>query len=171
MPYVIEGPDGPLYADFHALRHTFLPLLGRNGVDLRTSQELAGHSSPLQTVRYSYRGLDDLAKAVQKLPSFLPGTRVKNGTNSPPENVCPPLDQVGSSSGHREIGAVSDDGRTPPALKKTQPLENQGFGQRQSPVVRSVHKRGRRDSNPQPPDRQFHSVQGFSMDVTHCCLR
>src|SRR5262249_2878441 len=44
IPYVIQGPDGPRYADFHALRHTYLTLLGRGGVDLRTAQELAGHS-------------------------------------------------------------------------------------------------------------------------------
>lgn len=55
IPYVVEVPDDPLYADFHALRHTFLTLLGRNRVDLRTSQELAGHSSPLPTARYSHR--------------------------------------------------------------------------------------------------------------------
>ena len=29
VPYVVEGPDGPLFADFHALRHTYLTLLGR----------------------------------------------------------------------------------------------------------------------------------------------
>jgi len=72
IPYAIEGPDGPLYADFHALRHSFLTLLGKGGVDLRTAQELAGHSSPTLTARYSHRRLHDLAGAVEKLPSFLP---------------------------------------------------------------------------------------------------
>jgi excisionase family DNA binding protein len=70
IPYIVEGPDGPLHADFHALRHTFITLL-RN-VDLRTTQKLAGHSSPMQTARYSHRNLEDLAKAVQNLPNFLP---------------------------------------------------------------------------------------------------
>jgi hypothetical protein len=46
IPYAVEGPDGPEYADFHALRHTYLTMLGRNGVDLRTAQELTGHSTP-----------------------------------------------------------------------------------------------------------------------------
>ena len=46
IPYAVEGPDGPLYADFHALRHTYLTLGGRAGNDLRTLQELAGHSTP-----------------------------------------------------------------------------------------------------------------------------
>jgi hypothetical protein len=58
---------------FHALRHTYLTLGGRAGIDLRTLQELAGHSTPNLTARYSQRNLYDLAGAVGKLPSFLPG--------------------------------------------------------------------------------------------------
>jgi integrase len=72
IPYAVEGPDGPLFADFHALRHTYLTLGSRSGIDLRTLQELAGHSSPILTARYSHRRLHDLAGAVQKLPNFLP---------------------------------------------------------------------------------------------------
>ncbi len=72
IPYSVEGPDGPLFADFHALRHTYLTLGGRAGIDLRTLQELAGHSSPNLTARYSHRRLYDLAGAVDKLPNFLP---------------------------------------------------------------------------------------------------
>jgi len=72
IPYAVEGPDGPLYADFHALRHTYLTLGGRAGIDLRTLQELAGHSTPTLTARYSHRRLYDLAGAIQRLPSFLP---------------------------------------------------------------------------------------------------
>ena len=26
IPYTVEGPDGPLFADFHALRHSFIAL-------------------------------------------------------------------------------------------------------------------------------------------------
>jgi integrase len=72
IPYAVEGPDGPLYADFHALRHTYLTLGGRAGIDLRTLQELAGHSTPTLTARYSHRRLYDLAGAVEKLPRLLP---------------------------------------------------------------------------------------------------
>jgi integrase len=72
IPYAVEGPDGPLFADFHALRHTYLTLGGRAGIDLRTLQELAGHSSPTLTARYSHRWLHDLAGAVERLPSILP---------------------------------------------------------------------------------------------------
>ncbi len=36
IPYAVDGPDGPLYADFHVLRHSYLTLGGRSGIDLRT---------------------------------------------------------------------------------------------------------------------------------------
>jgi len=72
IPYAVEGVDGPLFADFHALRHTYLTLGGLAGIDLRTLQELAGHSTPTLTARYSHRRLYDLAGAVEKLPNFLP---------------------------------------------------------------------------------------------------
>jgi integrase len=72
IPYATEGPDGPLFADFHALRHSYLTLGGRAGIDLRTLQELAGHSTSALTERYSHRRLHDLAGAVEKLPSLLP---------------------------------------------------------------------------------------------------
>ncbi len=72
IAFAVDGPDGPEYADFHALRHTYLTMLGRNGVDLRTAQELAGHSTPLLTARYSHRRLYDLAGAVGMLPNLVP---------------------------------------------------------------------------------------------------
>ena len=72
IPYIVEGPDGSLYADFHSLRHSYLTLGGRAGIDLRTLQELAGHSTPALTARYSHRRLHDLAGAIEKLPNFLP---------------------------------------------------------------------------------------------------
>jgi integrase len=73
IPYAVAGPDGPLCADFHALRHSYLTLGGRAGIDLRTLQELAGHSTPVLRARYSHRRLHDLPGAVEKLPSLLPG--------------------------------------------------------------------------------------------------
>src|SRR5207253_20361 len=54
------------------LRHSYLTLGGRAGIDLRTLQELAGHSTPVLTARYSHVRLHDLAGAVAKLPSILP---------------------------------------------------------------------------------------------------
>jgi hypothetical protein len=70
IEYITQCANGPEHADFHALRHSFITLGGRSGIDLRTLQELAGHSSPTLTARYSHRVLDDLAAAVSKLPSL-----------------------------------------------------------------------------------------------------
>ena len=71
IPYTVPGPDGPEHADFHALRHSYLTLGGRSGIDLRTLQELAGHSTSALTERYSHRRLHDLAGAVEKLPTLV----------------------------------------------------------------------------------------------------
>jgi integrase/recombinase XerC len=74
IPYATEGPDGPEYADFHSLRHSYLTLGGRSGIDLRTLQILAGHSTPVLTARYSHRRLHDLVVAVDKLPNLVPSS-------------------------------------------------------------------------------------------------
>src|SRR5205823_3118198 len=38
VPYEVQGPDGPLYADFHALRHTFVSMLARSGATVKQAQ-------------------------------------------------------------------------------------------------------------------------------------
>jgi excisionase family DNA binding protein len=73
VPYTVQGPDGPMHADFHALRHTYLTLGGRAGIDLRTLQKLAGHSTSTLTEKYTHVRLHDEAGAVERLPAFLPG--------------------------------------------------------------------------------------------------
>ena len=65
IPYSVEGPVGPLFVDVHALRHMYLTLGGRAGIDLRTLQELAGHSTSRLTERYTHRRLYDLTGAVE----------------------------------------------------------------------------------------------------------
>ena len=67
-----------------------LTLGGRSGIDLRTLQELAGHSKPELTARYSHRRLYDLAGAVEKMPNILatekPETEQLRATGTDP--VC-----------------------------------------------------------------------------------
>src|SRR5687768_1758729 len=72
IPYAVARPDGPEYADFHSLRHSYLTLGGRSEIDLRTLQELAGHSKPELTARYSHRRLYDLAGVMGQFPNILP---------------------------------------------------------------------------------------------------
>jgi integrase len=116
IAYAVEGPDGPEYADFHSLRHTYLTLGGRSGIDLRTLQELAGHSTPLLTARYSHRRLYDLAGAVEKLPPLVPTDTPnadaaavrRTGTDDAPAAVLPLrlLPSKGTAGGRSD--AVSD---------------------------------------------------------------
>jgi Phage integrase family/PEP-CTERM motif len=76
VPFVIEGRDGPLYADLHALRHSFVALLDQSGASLREAMQLARHSDPKLTMRtYGRLRLSDLGNAVGRLPSLTSGTQ------------------------------------------------------------------------------------------------
>ncbi len=122
IPYAVEGPDGPLYADFHALRHTYLTLGGRAGIDLRTLQELAGHSTPTLTARYSHRRLYDLAGAVERLPNFLPDGATEA------ESVALPAAAALPATG-------TDGAHFPPRLSGACPALVQDSVPRRSPAV------------------------------------
>lgn len=64
----MAGPDGPLHADFHALRHTFISHLDLAGVSLRDAMQLARHSDPRLTMaRYGRSQQDALGRAVEKI--------------------------------------------------------------------------------------------------------
>lgn len=68
IPY--QNNDGE-FADFHALRHTFISNLARGGVPLATAQKLARHSTPVLTAaRYTHIDLADQSKEVEKLPQL-----------------------------------------------------------------------------------------------------
>ena len=160
IPYVVDGSDGPMHADFHALRHTYLTMLGRNGVDLRTAQELAGHSTPLLTARYSHRRLYDLAGAVENL-HIVPPNAEPNASELPlrmprtegPKSAVPGAvgavpgavaggireHQSASSCNLRVVGVIPDD--------VPQPLEMTGAGASQHrPASISIKLPGK-DSN------------------------
>jgi len=143
IPYSVDGPNGPLFADFHALRHTYLTELLRNGVDLRTAQLLAGHGTPTQTARYSHRGFEDLSKVVQKMPGFLPSVL-----------VYPRLTQTGDIPGQLLAVEVNEGGSQQGDPETKKPPISQGFRQRQAVPDSPIQERGRRGSNPQPPERQ-----------------
>ncbi len=64
------------FADFHALRHTFVTRLASGGVHPKLAQGLARHSTITLTMdRYSHLGLLDLNAALASLPN-LPDTSV-----------------------------------------------------------------------------------------------
>jgi hypothetical protein len=59
------------YADFHALRHSFISNLVSGGVHPKTAQRLARHSTITLTMdRYTHLRRDDLADAVTALPDL-----------------------------------------------------------------------------------------------------
>lgn len=72
VPYRVETPDGPRYADFHSLRHTFVSALAAAGATPKELQELARHSSPQLTLGvYAHARPGAAAAAVNRLA--LPG--------------------------------------------------------------------------------------------------
>jgi integrase len=91
IPYAVKGPDGPLYADFHALRHSYIALLDKSGATLKEAMQLARHSDPKLTAAvYGRAQLHDLGEAVRRLPSLLAGpgpeTQARRATGTDP--VC-----------------------------------------------------------------------------------
>jgi hypothetical protein len=137
IPYAVEGPDGPEYADFHALRHSYLTLGGRAGIDLRTLQELAGHSTPTLTARYMHVRLRDAAGAVDKMPNLVPvGPTAgqvplrRTGTDDaravPP--AVPPAVPDGYGKPHQSAPKSTSGTVAGPSELLVQPLEMQGAG-------------------------------------------
>lgn len=69
IPYVVNGPDGPLYADMHALRHTYCSWLDQAGLSLKQIVQLLRVSDPkLATNRYGMAQGAELSEAVNRVP-------------------------------------------------------------------------------------------------------
>ncbi len=121
IPYIVEGPDGPLYADFSSLRHSFVSLLDRAGLSLKMAMQLARHSDPKLTMaRYGRAALHDLGTAVGSIQSLLsrsePSEVVRaTGTDSTIlvcTPVCTEFVQTSDSDCDelRRIGTTGDEG-------------------------------------------------------------
>lgn len=60
------------YADFHALRHTFISNLARAGVHPRNAQVLARHSTIDLTMNvYTHIAMEDLVSDIEAMPPVL----------------------------------------------------------------------------------------------------
>ena len=65
------------FADFHALRHTFISNLSRAGVHPRNAQALARHSTIELTMNvYTHVNMKDLAEDIENLPSVAGSTPI-----------------------------------------------------------------------------------------------
>jgi len=51
----------------HSFRHTFVTMAATNGIELRTIQDMVGHSSGLMTLHYAHSNRDRRREAVAKL--------------------------------------------------------------------------------------------------------
>jgi hypothetical protein len=165
IPYALEGPDGPLFADFHALRHSFVALLDKTGATLKEAMQLARHSDPRLTMAiYGRARLHDLGAAVERLPSVLPQSSAADapamratGTDNNP--ACSRLAQPGDR-GQEQAGVGGTAGpeggqreapSEPPVLRVVgSSRERAGAGKKETPEVDEV--RGRLDSNQRPPE-------------------
>jgi integrase len=77
VPYCVEGPGGKEFADFHALRHTFVSALAAAGTGAKELQTLARHSDPRLTLGlYTHARSAELVRAVNRLK--VPGTATHN---------------------------------------------------------------------------------------------
>lgn len=103
IPFIVQEPDGPQYADFHSLRHSYIALLDRSGATLKEAMQLARHSDPKLTAAvYGRARLSELGSTVAKLPALTTGTA--NGT--------PNADRVAESD------ALTRDGGCHPVRKE-----------------------------------------------------
>jgi integrase len=77
------------YADFHALRHTYLSRLGRSGASAKAMQKLARHTTVELTIgRYTHADLTDLAFAVNGMTPLPVGTEQVKEQHEPPRPVA-----------------------------------------------------------------------------------
>lgn len=67
IPYVIDGIDGPEYADLHSLRHYYVTAMARSS-SLTVAQLAARHGSINVTQRYNHTRNEEIAAAVNLLP-------------------------------------------------------------------------------------------------------
>ena len=69
VPYTAPGPDGPLYFDFHALRHWYVTeMANMPGISPKTLMALCRHGTPTLTLKtYARARTHDLRAAVDQL--------------------------------------------------------------------------------------------------------
>jgi len=84
------------YADFHALRHSFITSVGKAGATVKEHQRLARHSKPELTLGvYTHLSISDERRALEKIPQIIePDKRrdlaaaLKTGTDDRPLGIA-----------------------------------------------------------------------------------
>ena len=78
---------------FHTLRHTFISRLVMGGVDLRTTQEMAGHKEIKMTMRYAHLAPEQKRRAIGVLDNQVP-TNFPTATPEAVVSACAPVAQL-----------------------------------------------------------------------------
>ena len=88
--------DAGRYADFHALRHTFITRLVKSNASVKVCQELARHSDPKLTFAvYSHVGMADTSRALDNLPSMeSQQATLKSGTDNRLVNAVAKVEEI-----------------------------------------------------------------------------
>jgi integrase len=76
IPYVVQGIDGPEFADLHSLRHYYVTALSKSAT-IKVAQMAARHSSVSITEKYTHARLGEIATAVNLLPFRMDGSEVR----------------------------------------------------------------------------------------------
>jgi integrase len=141
--------EAGLFADFHALRHSFITNLVLGGASPKTAQELARHSTITLTMdRYTHTYRGDLADALNVLPdlSSVSGQKLRaTGTeNSKPDDSVLASCLLFSDRLEGTSGGANRRNNESSGEKNTRKLQgNMQFPQQNEDYAR-------RDSNPQP---------------------
>ena len=153
--------------DVHALRHTFGTLLSKGGVTPRTAQAAMRHSKIDLTMNvYTDPKLLDVAGAVEALPSLPLGAGSQgeaaavSATGTDDSTAWPFAPEFAPTSGKPCIlGSILDKvtSNRGEAAKAGAVAASAYLVKRKDPLTSAVigsSERGRRESNPQPSDRQ-----------------
>ncbi len=145
IPY--QADDGS-YFDFHATRHTGITR-GSKVMQVDQLRQFARHSKIEMTMRYVHTDADELRERADQLsaPGSFDDAVSKKGTFGRSKKCDHKCDHGCGSNSQRASSSRSDVQRT---RNDTSPCGCKGL----SSTDTECHKRGRRGSNPQPPDRQ-----------------
>lgn len=130
IPY--ETEEG--LADFHAAgRHTHITGLLRSGVSLVEAKELARHSDVRMTMKYTHIGLEDQAKAVNRLPS-LSAPKEPAALETPADKCLHIVCTSGGAAGQNGASPVAHRHSNGRAKKRQKPRSRKGLDADSQPL-------------------------------------
>lgn len=83
IPYIAEGPDGPLFADFHSLLHSYVDFGPQRG-HLETGHAVGPLGHPkLTAALYGRVRLNDLGSVMNQMPALTAPSTPDQNADSP----------------------------------------------------------------------------------------